>query len=436
MPNTTPEPKLDTLGDPLAGVPTNDPSSIAALDSHFSKLAQDKGVEESIPGLSIEPKKEEKPAEKPVEKPAEKPAEKPVEKPADKPTETPAKKDLYPDVQLPANARGASAQAFATLKERAAVDIAAREKELAELKVKCAHAEEQVKGMVPAKEIEVLRKENEDLRRFRASVDVEADPNIKAKFEPRLKAASEFIYSKLRGAGVSDTDVKKIQELGGPDKIEWTPIFQRFKEDPQLLRLLQSKLDEIETVKYEREEAVKDTKKNLDQYLQQRAKDFQGAATQHTDTTKAILGDLLAKSPWMVPPAALKPDATEEDKKNFDGQKQFVDEVNKTLHEALADDSAEMRAVLLMGVAAQMRLKQVHAATVAENEGLTKKITDLEKELTDAKATIARFKSASTTRLRESSAPADGRLPGDGQNNQFTQTATEALDAFIAGKRA
>src|ERR1043166_3997258 len=147
-----PEPKLESLGDPTEKIQDHS-DTISALDSAFAKMAQDKGVEE-VPGLKIEskpePTAEEKAAaekktadEKAAKEAVPTPDEKAVaeKKAADEKIAAEASKkasELYADVKLPPTARGASAEAFATLKSRAATDLAARDKQISENAAKLA----------------------------------------------------------------------------------------------------------------------------------------------------------------------------------------------------------------------------------------------------------------------------------------------------------
>lgn len=446
--------------DPMSGIAENDPESIDALDAAFSKMAQDKGVTDEIPGLKITPKEDDDKAaadkaaadkvaadKAAAEKPA---AEKPVvddkaaadkvaadkaaaeKATADKAAADKAAADLYPEVQLPANSRGASAQAFATVKARAAADLTERNNKITELQAELTKHQEQLKGVVPGKDVEALKAENEAFRKWKAALDIDADPAIKAPFDTRLAGVSEFIYSRLKASGkVTDAHIEQIKKLGGPEAVEWSPIFEKLG-DPQLQRLIQSKLDEAETVKFEREQAVGKAKANVDDYLAKRAEEFKGATGQHNEATKQVLTSLLTQVPWIVPPQ-VKADATEEQKKSATEQKAFIDDVNKTLSESLADDSPEMRAVLLMGVAQHLNLKRVHAAVVAEKDGLTKKLADSEKALADANAAMDKLKKGSVTRLRESSAPVDNKgLPAP-KTDQLA-TASDALEVFRASR--
>jgi hypothetical protein len=68
------------------------------------------------------------------------------------------------------------------------------------------------------------------------------------------------------------------------------------------------------------------------------------------------------------------------------------------------------------------RLQKIHDNTVAEN-------AQLKKDLTEAKALVDRIKASSTSRLRESAAPVDGKLPIK-PTNIFNTNAGDALDAI------
>ena len=89
----------------------------------------------------------------------------------------------------------------------------------------------------------------------------------------------------------------------------------------------------------------------------------------------------------------------------------------------MSDDSPQMRAILVTGMAQLFRLQREHAGVAAERDSL-------KKELADARGKFDKVKQAGLSRLRESGAPQSGAMPAAKPMNQFTTPATDALDAL------
>lgn len=450
---------LERRADPLAagGV---DPESITAIDSHFDELTKKRAAEsgDSPPvdppadpavgppaaapnptAPADKPSDKTPPADDPVvaakpadDKPVDPPAEadKPVDKSGDKPPEPPAPKaDLYPEVKLPPTARGASAEAFATVKARAAQDIAARDQQIDALKKELDGLKEQSKNTVPAQEVEALRKENDELRAFRSRLDIQADPGFAAKFDQRVNVTSEFIYSRLKATGkITDETIKKIRDLGGPGAVDMEPILERI-EDAQAKRTIQSKLDELEGISFEREQALKEAQADVTKYVEQRRQEFSKAATAHTETTKQILTNILAQVPWMAP-VKVAADAKPEEKEAAAQHEAFLKEMNQTLAEAVQDDTPQMRAVLISGLAQHFHLRRTHEALVKERDALKAELETARKETAQVTEKLEAIKRAGSAR-RESNAPPSGKILGA---INPTATADEAFAAWEASR--
>src|SRR6185436_6579366 len=145
----------------LAGGIANDPDTSAALD----KMLAEAGFSPDGQPLDERRSADEPTAE---ERAAAEKAE------ADKKAAA-AKKDDLDAVELPPYTKPKTAESFAKVKTIARQKIAAIEKEREELKAKMVELEKTAKDGLPAE----AKKELEELREFRAKVDVEADPKFK-----------------------------------------------------------------------------------------------------------------------------------------------------------------------------------------------------------------------------------------------------------------
>lgn len=334
------------------------------------------------------------------------------------PAPTPPKQsveELYPDIQLPQNVKGKSAEQWAALKDRFSADLTKVHAERDELQTKLKEYEAKLQDPIPPE----LKKEVEDLRAFRARLDIEADPSFQKQFDGKVTQAREFIYSQLKSTGkFGDASIKKIVELGGPENVDWDDLFKQIG-NPTVQRLIQSRLDEIEVTKFDKQRALDAAKADVDKYVRERQEAYQKSAGQHNEATISELKPLLGQLKWLSDPPAPKTTATPDEIAVRDAAVKFNSEVRECLDEAVRDDSPSMRAILVAGMAQLLRLRRDHTDLSAAY----KKATE---QLKEAQEKITKFKGASVSRLRESSAPSEGKPSA--KTDIFGTHPTDALD--------
>lgn len=318
---------------------------------------------------------------------------------------------------LPPGASPKSSEAFAAVKIRAAQEISAREKELDETKAKLKAAEEKL-AAGPDPEV---TQELEDHRTWRAKLDVDADPKFK-EFDKQVASSQEFIYSQLlKSPAITKETIKQIKELGGPEMVNLEKIFAAVK-DPTLQRIIESKIADIEMAKFNKEQAIKTAKENITGYVAERQKAFEAGATAHNTATQKEFSNLTGKLTWYAE-KPVDPKADEPTRKAAAEHNEFVSETKAQLEAAFQDDTPQMRALLLVGMAKLLYLQRVRAGEKGQIDALTK-------DLADRDAKIAKFANAAGAgRLRESAAP-QGGAPADPKTKDIdvTTTSTEALD--------
>lgn len=385
-----------------------------ALDALVAKKGEEKKAELETPKPDEKPAPATpKPDEKPVAKTEPKSDEKPVT-PAPDPTAEAHKKradELFKDSpSLPANASPKSNEAFSSVKLKAAQEISALEATVEKQKKEIADFQAKLKNPVP----EEVTRELNDHRQWRAKLDVETDPKFK-EFDKKVSEAQEFIYSQLRKSpAITPEVIEKIKSYGGPENVNLEKIFESMK-DPTIQRMVESKVADIEMAKFGKEQAIKSTKENISQYLTERQKQWEESATAHNTATQTQLDQLTGKLEWLKE----KPDDAEHNK--------FVAEVQGHIKNGLQDDSPEMRAIMLAGMAQLLYLQRVHEGAKSNLESERKSHEETKKLLTEATAKLDKFKNASVSRLRESAAPPGGRLPEAKKDVDF-RPASQALD--------
>lgn len=342
-----------------------------------------------------------------------------AEKKAEADKQAAAKKssdDFFKDSpSLPANASPKSSEAFSAVKVRAAQEISRLASELEKVSKEAADLREKTKEAITPE----VKQELESLREFRLRMDIETDPKFK-EFDKGISAAHEFIYAQLKKSPVvTDEIIADIKKLGGPENVRMEKIFEAVN-DPMIRRLVEAKLADVELAKYNKDQAIAANKADVKKYLDDRQKQWEASASSHNSQTKAELDGLIARVGWMN---KITPDAKADEtaKKSAEAHNAYADNIRKELDQALTDDSPQMRATLLIGMAQLFRLQSAHESIVKERDAL-------KKDLADAKGTVTRLTASSTSRLRESGAPASGAPPPKKESDIFSERAGDALD--------
>ncbi len=399
------------------------------INGHSTAPSPDTAVGTALDDLAREAEKKAAEAAEPEPKPEPKPKAEP--KAGAEPEPKPAAGEPKPDdeiekrateifkdsPQLPANASPKSSDAFRTVKAQAAKEIIERERALLKAQEELKAAQEKLKDPVPAE----IHKELEDLRTFKARLDVEADPKFK-QFDKTISSNEEFIYDQLlKSPKINKDTIEQIKKLGGPAMVDFTKIFAAI-EDPTIKRNVENKITDIEVLKFQKNEAIKSTKANIAEYVKNREEQFVKGATQHNDLTKAALNTHLSKLTWLAPKTA---DAKADDatKKSIEAHNAFIKETQEQLAGAINDDSPEMRAILLTGMLQYLNLSRVtEKQLIPEN-------TALRKENAELKEKVGKLKSVSAPNFRQSGAPASGKLP-EAKKDIFSTRAADSLDAI------
>lgn len=320
--------------------------------------------------------------------------------------------------KLPANASPKSSEAFSSVKIKAAQEIAAREAELEKVRKEKAELEDKLKNPIPPE----TENELKELREWRAKLDVEADPSFK-EFDKKVGEAREFVYAQLqKSPAVTPEILEQIKKYGGPDMVKMDKLWEAIK-DPAMQRIVESKLADIEMAKFNKEQAIKTAKENIQTYLAQRTEGFEKARTSHNEQTVKAYQDISAKALDWMKLQDIDPKADAEKQKAAKEHNDFVTNVQDQIAQAFQDDSPQMRAILLTGMAQLLRLQKIHEATIP-------KMAALEKENAELNAKLAKFKNVSLNRVRESGAPTDGKMPEkkDGFGKLINTPAVQAVD--------
>jgi hypothetical protein len=399
---------------PSGTVPGFDAETASELDKLLLEATDGKGEDLPIDGPPADPKP-------PEVKPDVEPKPDAVVPPAVTP-----EPDELDKVELPTNIKPKTGEAFAKVKEVARERIGSLVTRTKELETKLAEVESRFKdgGLTPE-----LKKELDDLRGFRAKLDVEADPAFK-EYDSKVTQTTESIYARLIAGGAAPEVVEKIKSMGGINAIEWDPLLEKLA--PTIRRFIEAKLVEIEDIGERKATALKDAKENAQKYIQERQEKVSKSQETSNQQARQHGEKLLADTAWMKP-KEISANATPEQKKEAEGYNAFLKEAAQAVAEASANDSPEMRAVLGLGVAELMKTRRDFDAYKAQTEAQVQKLTKDLKESTDL---LEKIKKGSTQRLRNSSANEE---PGSKNAGSFEEHGGEAIDRMAkeaaAGER-
>lgn len=318
--------------------------------------------------------------------------------------------------QLPSGASPKSADAFNFVKTEAAKRVLELEAREADLKAKLEAAS---KPATPTTQQLEQEKEYKELKAWRAKVDVEFDPAFK-EFDQKVSEASEFVYAQLRKSPVITEDhITAIKKLGGPTKVLWPKIFDTIK-DATLQQLIQSQVSDIAKIEYQKERRVTEAKERAEEFMQERETHWKNQATAHTLETQNQLDTMLKSLDWFSPKKAAD-NAPEAEKKSAEDHNAFLAQTQDQIKAALTEDSPQMRAVLIAGMAQFFNLQRVHTL-------MKTALAALQKEHAALVDKFAAVKQSATTRLREGAAPAEGVRPAKPATPGTTMRTADAVD--------
>jgi hypothetical protein len=142
------------------------------------------------------------------------------------------------------------------------------------------------------------------------------------KFDSKVKQVESSIVRRLKDDGASEAHLKRIEELGGPLKVDWNPkVLAGF--DPRTRRFIEAKLVEAESLKIERQETIERAKEEADKW----EKDKNQRVAQ---TVKSEIDALASPIVWLKP-QVVPAGASAEEKAKVEQQNKFTKEYSELL---------------------------------------------------------------------------------------------------------
>lgn len=406
----------------LTGV---DPARESALDEAFASVApssepaealgrENGGVKPHVPGTP-EPKPVEKteseaaPAPETAPKaPAEpvKPAEKPVRKgllddlidePAPKVPETPEK--AYEDIKLRSDASPKTVETFNAVKARAVerenavrAEIEAVTKAKLVLEARLTEFEKN-KGALP----EDVAKEVKELREYRALREVASRPEFKEKFDSKIEANFESIYTLFKQEGWTDEKVQALKNFPENQRI----AFIEQKIIPLLTdgqkRVVSAKIFDSVNIAEAKQKELDAARTDADKILAElREAPLKVRAQKDTEFAN-VLRPKLQRLPFVYA-KEIPTTATPAEKAEIENHNAFALELQNDIRRAIADESPEIRAEVILAV------------PLARHQARQLKLVTARAEAAEAKL-AAITKAGNTGRLGKAAAAPDVAAP-------------------------
>lgn len=144
-------------------------------------------------------------------------------------------------------------------------------------KLKAAIAE---KGSVSTKEVETLKAEIEDLRKYRAMVEIEADPEFISKYDKPMKDVETEIKDFLKLRNVSDESLSK---LNIHDRIKMSEIIGILDKTEGVLSSseLQGKIREYLDLSQKKTKTINEQKTNYKETLEKKKQESFSKSAEH-----------------------------------------------------------------------------------------------------------------------------------------------------------
>lgn len=250
-------PSANTPQNPVNVAPNLDAELDAALSKHFPMEAMpnnEPAKTEPKAEIKPEPKVEEKPQAKVEDKKGDKPVatEKPLLTPDEIDKIEPKKQDAW--------------TALKNNNKNAHKIIDAKDAEIAKLKAVVAE-----RGQMSQKELDALKKENEDLAKYRAMIDIEADPEFVSKFDQPIENTINGIKSMLKGMNVSEDLIDQI-DFSNTKLMQEVIGHVGENRDKFVARKMERMVDELLNLKDKRDETLAEQKEKYKETLESKKK--------------------------------------------------------------------------------------------------------------------------------------------------------------------
>jgi len=285
-----------------------------------------------------------------------------------------AKPDPFDDVKLRSDASPKTRETFDVLKKKARDEIAAAQARADQLSKDLEAAQ---KNTIPPDKLpEPIEAELKELREFRATFDIERDPQFQQKYDSRKESNNEAVYGTLRAHGLRDDQIELLKKMGDSERVD--AIGDLLEKIPHTSRLkVQAKLAENISLEDQRGQELSEARSKADQILKDRkeapskqVESFYKEVESHAKSLISSVDFLSVAEVSSSTPAA--------ERQRIEAQNKEAAKLQGLFVKVLADESPKGKAEAALGLVYAHRLK-------SENSSLSAKVSELQKEIDDIK---------------------------------------------------
>lgn len=122
----------------------------------------------------------------------------------------------------------------------------------------------------------------EELKKFKATFDIQNDPSFRQKFSDQIDKASQGIYGLLKKWKASDETIAAIQNVGGPSKVplSWwkSNVIDKLASSEETYldaRKIENALAQLDDIEVEMQSEIEKAKQNADGWYKNKMEEFQ-----------------------------------------------------------------------------------------------------------------------------------------------------------------
>lgn len=249
--------------------------------------------------------------------------------------------------------------------------IEQRDSEITKLKAVIAE-----RGELSQKEVEALRNENNELAKYRAMIDIQADPEFLSKFDQPIEKTISSIKEMLKGLNVSQDIIDKM-DVTNTKLMDEVIGHVGEHADKFLARKLQRKVEELVDLSDKRDETLAEQKEKYKETLEAKKKqafekdaEGEGRAFKHLESvvaTKDKAGN--AVFPFLNK-MEVKETATPPQIDQINAHNRMVDMMHQKVQQAYKMNAPEERMEVAVAAAAAHYLSAQLKASAAKIQAL------------------------------------------------------------------
>lgn len=361
MANETPP--VETEQQPSNVAPNLDAELDAALTRSFPNAEINPNETQEEKPVKTEAKSEDKAEPKQETKSESRKENKPVE--VEKPILTPDEIDkVEPKEQ----------SAWTALKnnnKRSHRLIEQKDAEIAKLKAVVAE-----RGQLSQKEMEALKLENSELAKYRAMIDIQADPEFLSKFDQPIEKTVSSIKEMIKGMNVSDDVINKIDFTNTKVMAEIISHVGEHRDQFEA-RKLQRKVDDLLELTDKRDETLAEQKEHYKETLEAKKKqtfekdaESEGRALKHLESISQTKDKIGNPAFPFLNRREIKDGATQPEIDQINGHNKMVELMNQKVQQAFKMNSPEERMEVAVAAAAAHYLSAMFKAETSKRKSV------------------------------------------------------------------